>query len=102
MQWAIDQGHHAGALEALKAHGLRIVMLTGDSRDRGSRRTDLRIDEVIAEVQPADKQRSWRASDEGKRVAMVGDGINDAPRSRRRMSASRWARAPTSRWKART
>jgi Cu+-exporting ATPase len=71
----------AKALEALRADGLRIVMLTGDARGTAEAvaRT-LGIDEVIAEVQPADKARIVeRLQSEGRRVAMAGDGINDAP-----------------------
>jgi Cu+-exporting ATPase len=70
-----------GALNALKAEGLRLVMLTGDSQvtARAVAR-ELAIDEVVAEVQPADKGRIIaRLQKEGRRVAMAGDGINDAP-----------------------
>ena len=69
------------ALEALKADGLRLVMLTGDNQitARAVAR-ELAIDEVVAEVQPADKGRTIaRLQKEGRRVAMAGDGINDAP-----------------------
>jgi Cu+-exporting ATPase len=69
------------ALDALRADGLRIVMLTGDARGTAEAvaRT-LHIDEVIAEVQPADKASAIaRLQREGRRVAMAGDGINDAP-----------------------
>ena len=69
------------ALRALHAEGLRIVMLTGDNRITAMAVAgQLGIDEVIADVQPADKagiiQRMQR---EGRKVAMAGDGINDAP-----------------------
>jgi Cu+-exporting ATPase len=70
-----------GALDALRADGLRIVMLTGDARGTAEAvaRT-LHIDEVVAEVQPADKAKVIeRLMNEGRRVAMAGDGINDAP-----------------------
>jgi P-type Cu+ transporter len=69
------------ALAALRALGLRIVMLTGDSETTARAvAAKLAIDEVIAEVQPADKAAVVaRLQAEGKRVAMVGDGINDAP-----------------------
>jgi Cu+-exporting ATPase len=69
------------ALEALKAEGLRIVMLTGDSRMTAEAvARGLPIDQVIAEVQPADKAAVVaRLRSEGMRVAMAGDGINDAP-----------------------
>jgi P-type Cu+ transporter len=69
------------ALDALRADGLRIVMLTGDARGTAAAvAKTLGIDEVIAEVQPADKARIVaRLQSEGRRVAMAGDGINDAP-----------------------
>ena len=71
----------APALKELRARGLRIVMLTGDNAAtaRAVART-LGIDEVEADVLPerkADVVSRLRA--EGRRVAMVGDGINDAP-----------------------
>jgi Cu+-exporting ATPase len=69
------------AIEALRAEGLRIAMLSGDSRTTAlavARR--LGIDEVIAEVLPDEKARVIeRLEAEGRRVAMAGDGINDAP-----------------------
>jgi Cu+-exporting ATPase len=70
-----------GALDALRADGLRIVMLTGDARGTAEAVAgNLHIDEVIAEVQPADKaQVVERLQREGRKVAMAGDGINDAP-----------------------
>ena len=69
------------ALEALKARGLRLVMLTGDSRATAQAvAAGLPIDEVIAEVRPTDKATAIEAlQKEGHRVAMAGDGINDAP-----------------------
>ncbi|RMG45233.1 MAG: heavy metal translocating P-type ATPase [Acidobacteria bacterium] len=69
------------AIEALHKEGLRIVMLTGDSRVTAeSVAGQLGIDEVIAEVLPEDKARAVeRLQGEGRIVAMAGDGINDAP-----------------------
>jgi len=69
------------ALSALRALGLRIVMLTGDSQTTAAAvAAKLAIDEVIAEVQPDGKAAVIaRLQAEGRRVAMVGDGINDAP-----------------------
>ncbi len=70
-----------GALRALKDSGLRLVMLTGDNRTTAnSVAADLPIDEVIAEVRPTDKATVIaKLQDGGHRVAMAGDGINDAP-----------------------
>ncbi len=69
------------AIEQLKALGLTTIMLTGDNRRTAEAiRSQLSLDEVIAEVLPADKEREIRRLQEaGHRVAMVGDGINDAP-----------------------
>jgi Cu+-exporting ATPase len=69
------------ALQELKSDGLRIVMLTGDARATAEAvAKSLNIDAVIAEVQPADKAAVIeRLQREGRRVAMAGDGINDAP-----------------------
>jgi Cu+-exporting ATPase len=69
------------AIRLLHAEGLRIIMLTGDSRTTAEAvaRT-LGIDEVIAEVLPAAKSEVVRRLQaEGRRVAMAGDGVNDAP-----------------------
>ena len=69
------------ALEALRGLGLRIVMITGDNRRTAEAiaRT-LGVDEVIAEVLPADKADAVRRLQGGSAtVAFVGDGINDAP-----------------------
>jgi Cu+-exporting ATPase len=69
------------AVRALRADGIRVVMLTGDSRTTAeavARR--LAIEEVIAEVLPAEKVDTVkRLQAEGAVVAMAGDGINDAP-----------------------
>ena len=69
------------ALRALKAAGLRLVMVTGDGRVAAEAvARDLPIDEVVAEVLPADKAAVVRRLQAGgARVAFVGDGINDAP-----------------------
>jgi Cu+-exporting ATPase len=69
------------ALEVLKAQGLRLVMLTGDNRTTAQAvAAGLPIDEVIAEVRPTDKAAVIATLQEGgHRVAMAGDGINDAP-----------------------
>ncbi|QRP65205.1 heavy metal translocating P-type ATPase [Rhodanobacter sp. FDAARGOS 1247] len=68
------------AIQALHAAGLRIVMLTGDNATTAqSVARTLGIDEVHADVSPADKAAVVnRLKAEGRRVAMAGDGINDA------------------------
>jgi len=69
------------AIRQLHAEGIRIVMLTGDSRTTAEAvAKTLGIDEVIAEVLPQDKSAHIkRLQQEGRFVAMAGDGINDAP-----------------------
>jgi Cu+-exporting ATPase len=71
----------AEAIAALKQSGIRIVMLTGDSqRTAEAVARQLGIDETFAEVLPADKTgRVQRLQESGRKVAMAGDGINDAP-----------------------
>ncbi len=69
------------AIRDLHKDGLRIVMLTGDNRTTAEAvASKLGIDEVEAEVLPADKSVTVeRLQREGAKVAMAGDGINDAP-----------------------
>jgi Cu+-exporting ATPase len=69
------------AIAALKRTGVRIVMLTGDSRSTAEAvARQLGIDEALAEVLPGDKAgHVKRLQAEGRKVAMAGDGINDAP-----------------------
>lgn len=69
------------AINDLKSMGIEVVMLSGDNkRTAEAVGTQLGIDRVISEVLPADKERVIRElQGEGKIVAMVGDGINDAP-----------------------
>ena len=70
----------AEAIRRLRALGLRPVLLTGDSATAAEQvAAEVGIDEVIAEVLPTDKVDTVRALQaEGRRVAMVGDGVNDA------------------------
>jgi Cu+-exporting ATPase len=69
------------ALKALRTEGIRIVMATGDSRTTAHAvARGLGLDEVRGEVRPQDKAALVaRLQAEGRRVAMAGDGINDAP-----------------------
>ncbi len=70
----------ARALAELKAMGISTVMLTGDNRRTAEAvRDQVGADDVIADVLPADKEQKVRELSEHGTVAMVGDGINDAP-----------------------
>jgi P-type Cu2+ transporter len=71
----------AEAVAALKELGIGSVMLTGDNRQTAERiATELGIGEVLADVLPADKAaKVAQLQGEGRKVAMVGDGVNDAP-----------------------
>jgi Cu+-exporting ATPase len=70
----------AAVLDDLRADGLRIVMLTGDHAQAAQAiATQLRIDEVVAEVTPQEKGAALRRlRQQGRVVGMAGDGINDA------------------------
>lgn len=69
------------AIEELKKNGLKVMMLTGDnSFIAESIKNKLGIDKAIAEVLPQDKDSEiQKLQNSGEKVAMVGDGINDAP-----------------------
>lgn len=69
------------AVQSLKQMGIVPVLVTGDNKAiAGAMARELGIDEVAADLLPAEKQAYIRKLNEsGKRVAMVGDGINDAP-----------------------
>ena len=69
------------AIRALRDEGMRIVMLTGDRRATAAKvASELGIEEVEAEVKPQQKSEIIkRLRDQGRIVAMAGDGVNDAP-----------------------
>ena len=71
----------AEALQLLRDEGMRVIMLTGDRRTTAETvARQLGLDEVIAEVLPAEKGEAVaRLQKEGRIVAMAGDGVNDAP-----------------------
>ncbi|MBS1895375.1 MAG: copper-translocating P-type ATPase [Actinobacteria bacterium] len=71
----------AAAVEALHEAGVEVVMLTGDNQATAERiAKNLGIDTVIAEVLPGDKAAKVSELQQGgRKVAMVGDGVNDAP-----------------------
>ena len=71
----------AQVIDELRHAGLRSVVLTGDNKAAGEHlRTELKLDDVRAGLKPDDKVAAIRElSGQGKKVAMIGDGVNDAP-----------------------
>jgi len=69
------------AIDALHADGARVVMITGDAKSVAQAVGDaLRVDEILAEVLPEGKQDEVKKlQGRGANIAMVGDGVNDAP-----------------------
>jgi Cu2+-exporting ATPase len=69
------------AIDALHRLGVRVTMMTGDAREVANAvAAELGIDDVLAQVLPEDKARHIREIQaSGRRVAMIGDGVNDAP-----------------------
>jgi Cd2+/Zn2+-exporting ATPase len=71
----------AVVVEALRSEGLRTVVLTGDRKATAEYlRAELKLDDVRGELKPEQKVEAVRAlSGQGRKVAMIGDGVNDAP-----------------------
>ena len=71
----------AQAISEFKKKGIRVIMLTGDNKTTAQAiAKNIDVDEVIADVLPAQKEEVVRRyQEQGNKVAMVGDGINDAP-----------------------
>jgi Cu+-exporting ATPase len=71
----------AATVRRLKSHGWRVLLLSGDRKNAVERvGSEIGVDDVIAEVMPKDKHEIvTMLQSQGHRVAMVGDGINDAP-----------------------
>ena len=64
----------------LKGHGLKAILLTGDNKGAAARiAREMEIDEFYAEVEPGEKAEIIRELQKNGKIAMVGDGINDAP-----------------------
>ncbi|MGE5344252.1 MAG: heavy metal translocating P-type ATPase [Candidatus Omnitrophota bacterium] len=75
------KSHSIEAVDTLKRNGLSVYLLTGDNRKTAEAiAKEVKMDGVMAEVLPADKAHQVKAMQaRGFKVAMVGDGINDAP-----------------------
>ena len=77
----VSQPTSRQAIEELRNMGIETVMLTGDNTKTATAiQKQVGVDRIVAEVLPQDKEREVRQlQGSGKKVAMVGDGINDAP-----------------------
>lgn len=77
----VEKPNSKKAIEAFEKMGIDVIMLTGDNRRTAEAiRSRMNISKVIAQVLPEDKERHIRELQEGgHKVAMIGDGINDAP-----------------------
>lgn len=76
----VPKEESADAIKALKAMGLHVVMLTGDNQKTANAIGKMAcVDEVIADVLPEGKEQKIKELQKNGKVAMVGDGINDAP-----------------------
>lgn len=75
------KGSSAVAIQRFREMGIHVVLLTGDNRRTAEAvRRQLNIEEVVAEVLPQDKEKKIsELKAAGRKVAMIGDGINDAP-----------------------
>lgn len=83
------------AIRVWEKMGVKVIMLTGDNRRTAEAvRQKLGISEVVAEVLPQDKEKKVsELKRQGHKVAMIGDGINDAPRTgSRRCRHGYWCR----------
>ena len=88
----------AGAVARLRGLGLHPMLLTGDNEATARAvAAAVGIEDVIAGTLPAERAPSSSGCRPGEPGAMVGDGINDAPRGRRRTSGWPWGLGPMSR-----